>query len=78
MDITKTLEAAPYKTAAVWQLTFHYTNHMLGTFGEARTKMLVTFTNGLLYINTPMLADQQKLSLALCRYWMPSKGLSKR
>ena len=35
-------------------------------------------SNGLLHIDTPVLANQQKLtSSVLCRHWIPPRGLTK-
>ena len=51
-------EIASYKTATVWPLTSHLTNHPSKTCKTSWT--LVTVSNGLLHIDTPLLADQLK------------------
>ena len=35
---------------------------MLGTAGEVKTNSLATFSNGLLHMETPVLANEQRLT----------------
>ena len=55
---------------------------MLGSAREVKTNSLVTFFNGLLHTDTPVLTDRQKLSFVssvhtLCACWGPTRSESR-
>ena len=74
------LEAASHRTAVLWPLTFHLTNHLNETKEIYRSlpekpSSKATFSSGLLHMDTLILADQQNLHLrALYEHLMSRKG----
>ena len=58
------LEAALHKTAVVWPFTSYLTNYQseMSTAKEIKTKSWVTFSYGLLHMDTSILSEQQKLT----------------
>ena len=52
----KILETVPYKTTGVWSHTSHLTNHLSKICW--RTNSLMTFSYGLLHMETPVLVNQ--------------------
>ena len=61
-------EVISYKTTAVRPLTSHLINHpskkqnIVGSAGEVRTNPPTTFSCGLLHMDTPVLANEQRLT----------------
>ena len=63
------MRIAAYKIAVVWQLTSNRTNHpskINKTDREVRKNSWVTFSYGLLHMDTSVLADQQKITNTGC------------
>ena len=60
------LEGVPYKTVGVQQLASHLTNHQArwaryaGYCWRSRQKLISKFSCGLLHMDTPVLANQQR------------------
>ena len=69
MAFWKSLEAAPYKIAAVWPFTHKPSKigdqDMLGTDGKIKINLKAAFY-GLLHMDTPVLAKEQKLTFSCC------------
>ena len=49
---------------------------MQGTAGDLETNLLTTFFHELLYVDTPMLADQQRFTSTLCGHWVQPGGIA--
>ena len=73
------LEAAPHKIAATRWLTSHLTNHSnkMNMKSWSLLEKQVTLSCELLYMDTPVLADRQKLTSALCGHLIPFIGTAK-
>ena len=50
---------------------------MLGIASEERKNFSAMFSYGLLHVEIPVLADQQRVTPALYRRWMLCRGLTK-
>ena len=72
------LEAALHKKLVVRPPPHTHTHWVRSTTSEVRTNSSAKFFNGLLHMDTSMLANQQNLhSSSLCELWMSFRRLTK-
>ena len=77
--VEQILKTTPSKTKKLLATCFHITQttqdeqDMWCTAREAKTNSEVKFFYGLLHMDLPVLANQQRISSALCEHWMQSR-----